>query len=287
MLHRSWIAVALAALLVLPNLAWNAAHGWLTVAHLGENAALDGPLLNPGEMLEFLGAQFGVFGPILFGALLVTIARVRREIRDERMLLLLCFVVPMLAAIALQALLSRAYANWAAPAYLAGTVAVVLWMMPRARGWLAAGLALNAAICVAVAVVVTVPRQLPDTVRAATMDRYLGRVELSRAILAEAEARGLDTIVARNRDVLADLFYTGRDAPQTFRAVPPEGRPPHHYAMSYAFEGSEAPVLYVGDGAPRCVAGAAPLATLAPEPGYWATRPKSLWQVPGDCWEAR
>jgi hypothetical protein len=139
-----WLALGAMLLLAAPNLAWNAAHGWLTVAHVGENAALGGALFHPDEMLEFLGAQFGVFGPVLFGALLVTLARSRRELRDDRMLLLLAFVAPMLAAIALQALLSRANANWAAPVYAAATVAVVHALLrDRKRALLIGSLALH------------------------------------------------------------------------------------------------------------------------------------------------
>jgi hypothetical protein len=146
-----WLALGVMLAVAAPNLVWNAAHGWLTVAHVEENAALGAPLIHPGEMLEFLGAQFGVFGPILFAGLLVTLARGRREVRDRRMLLLLCFVVPMLAAITLQALLSRANANWAAPVYAAATVAVVAALLrERKRGLLIASLALHLAAAAAI-----------------------------------------------------------------------------------------------------------------------------------------
>ena len=116
------------------------------------------------------------------------------------------------------------------------------------------------------------------------MQRYLGRVEMSRAIIDLAETQGLATVVAGDRDILADLFYTGRDSALAFRAEPVTGRPPHHYAMHWAFEGGDAPVLYVGDAAPDCVAEAAPVADLTPADGYWSRRDVAAWRVPGTCW---
>ncbi|NBC33673.1 MAG: phospholipid carrier-dependent glycosyltransferase [Alphaproteobacteria bacterium] len=128
-----YLALAIALALLAPNLAWNAAHGWLTIGHVGENAALGGPLFHPDNLADFLGAQFGVFGPILFAVLLVMLARAGRLVRSEPLFLLLSFVVPMLAVISVQALLVRAHANWAAPVYVAATLAVVAWLEQSGR----------------------------------------------------------------------------------------------------------------------------------------------------------
>ena len=281
-------AVAAFLLAIAPNLVWNVSHGLITLQHTVDNVewARDPGArvaLELGELAEFAGAQFAAFGPVFLGALAWLGATWRRRGATVRTLVL--FSLPIvLVLICAQAAVSRAYANWAAAAYLAGTVAVVVHLLDRAPGWLAAGAALNAAVAVAIPLIVTNPGLAPEPVRAAVMDRYLGRVKLSRAILATARAEGLGTVVADNRDVLADLFHTGRDAGVAIRAAPFEGRPPHHYAMTYPFEG-EGPALYVGgDAPPPCEA--EPLGTLAPA-GYWAERPRSLWRVPGDCWGAR
>ena len=61
----------LGLLLIVPNLAWNYAHSFATFSHTADNAKWGGSLVQPAKALEFFGSQFGVFGPILFGAFLV------------------------------------------------------------------------------------------------------------------------------------------------------------------------------------------------------------------------
>ena len=68
---RLYAALALGLLLIVPNLAWNYAHSFATFSHTAANADWNGSLIHPLKALEFLIEQFGVFGPILFGAFLV------------------------------------------------------------------------------------------------------------------------------------------------------------------------------------------------------------------------
>ena len=284
--------VALAALAgfllaISPNVIWNVANGLITVQHTVDNIEW---ARDPSERLglewselgEFIVAQFMVFGPLLLPVLVWAALRWRELGPDLRVLIL--FSVPIVLLICVEALLARAYANWAAPAYLTGSVAVVLWLLPSARWWLALCVALNAALSLTVAGIATQAAWVSRNLRDATMQRYLGRVEMTQAIVALARAEGVGTVVADNRDILADLFYTGRDAGLTFRAEPVEGRPPHHYAMSWAYEGGEADALYVGDYAPDCVGDAAPVADLRPEDGYWSEYRLFAWRIPGSCW---
>ena len=117
------------------------ANKFATLSHTADNAKWGGPLVHPNKALEFFGAQFGVFGPILFGALLVICWRALRQRLPEADRLLLAFSVPVLVAIFVQAFLSRAHANWAAVAYVAATVLVTATMIRDvAWRWLKASL---------------------------------------------------------------------------------------------------------------------------------------------------
>ncbi len=134
-------------IVILPNIVWNLNHDLATVSHTMDNVQWvreDTPLsgLNLTGLIEFVASQFAVFGPILFAALLVALRR------PGGFGGLLAFSLPVLLVISAEAVLARAYANWAVSAYFAGTLVAVAVLI--ARPWvLAASLAINGAICVA------------------------------------------------------------------------------------------------------------------------------------------
>ena len=72
---KFWTAMVIAGCILLPNILWNLNNGLVTFSHTADNANWTGSLLKPHKALEFFAAQFGVFGPIFFGALLVVVWR--------------------------------------------------------------------------------------------------------------------------------------------------------------------------------------------------------------------
>jgi 4-amino-4-deoxy-L-arabinose transferase-like glycosyltransferase len=133
---RYWLAATLALLLFIPNIIWNMQHGFVSFLHTKDNANLAGALFHPMKLLEFMGGQFGVFGPILFVVFLCVIFR-PAIVRDKNYALPYWFVAPLFGLIMGVALLSRAHANWAAPAYVAATLLVVAYMINTGRKRLA------------------------------------------------------------------------------------------------------------------------------------------------------
>ncbi|MEX5728059.1 4-amino-4-deoxy-L-arabinose transferase-like glycosyltransferase [Rhodovulum iodosum] len=271
-------------LVISPNLIWNAVNGFSTLQHTADNADwVRDPAARAGldyaGMAEFFAAQFAVFGPVLFAGLLAMLAQVRAVSPVQRVLLV--FSLPIVALICGQALLSGAYANWAAAAYLAGSVAVLPWLTPR---WRRASFAINGAVALALPLAaIFADRAGPATAR------YMGRSALSTDIMTAARAEGSGTVIAESRQILADLFYTGRDSGVSIFSVPPEGRPESHYALKYPFPGGEAPVILALTGAapPDCTPDAAPVARIAPASGAYRGKTVSLYLVPGDCWTDR
>ncbi len=278
-------------LTIAPNLLWNAANGFATVSHTVDNSGWrEGPALDLASSLEFLASQLLVFGPILFGALMLATAAAFRPGAGRIRHLLAVLALPLVLVFTLQALFSRANANWAAPAYLAGTLLAVPWLLGRARGWLLASFVVNGALCLAL----PIAAMQADTLRIGgrlVLARYAGLDELSRSILAEAEARGAVAILAEERAVLADLFHTGRDAALPVFAWPRDGSPRNHYEQRHAYAGAaQGPLFAVtrGERAPPC-AGApdgAPDGVIDPGPGAYEGRPFRFWLVPPDCWPA-
>lgn len=275
------------SLTILPNILWNVVNGFSTVQHTLDNAdwvrdpgARAG--FNLSNLAEFLGAQFAVFGPICFGGLIWLLLRLRGA--GEKRQLLLCFSIPILLLVSTQALISGAYANWAASTYLAASIAVLPWLTPLWR-WLSFGL--NGLVALLLPLAGVFADDLTLGGAHPVMERYLGRDEMSNTILDRARAAGVSAIVAEDRDLLADLFYSGRDADLQIYALPPKGRAPHHYALKHPWPGTEpGPVMFVSprDQILACRAEATKIGSVSPESGAYRGKIFNLFTVPGDCW---
>ena len=279
----SWgnAGVMLAACLVVisPNIAWNLSHQLTTLSHTADNVGWvrsDTPLsnLNPAGLVAFFVSQFAVMGPILFAALLVAIVRPK----DHHAMA--AFVVPAVGIVCVQALLDKAYANWAVAAYFAGIILAIKVLDHRPR-LVAVSLAINGAFCVLLPLLVIFPTiQLND---APLLARQLGRADLSRQIIAMAVDKGGIPIYADNRDVLADLFYTGRDAGVTIYAPRREGRPRNHYEQRYALpKGVKGSVLAVTAMPPQCQQPATAFA-LHTKGGAYEGNGLAAWVVDAGC----
>jgi hypothetical protein len=120
---QALLALAAAALLVAPNVWWNATHDFETLQHTAANANLGGDLFNVDELFAFIGDQFAVAG-VLAVAFILALAGFARGARDDRTRFLIAFAAPPLLFMIAQALISRAHGNWAAVAYPAAIVLV-------------------------------------------------------------------------------------------------------------------------------------------------------------------
>ncbi|WP_102223539.1 ArnT family glycosyltransferase [Acidimangrovimonas sediminis] len=286
----SWRAAALATLgfaaAIWPNVVWNAATGFPTVEHTADNIGwVRAPEARAGlhwaKLGEFFVAQFGVMGPVAFGLLLWHAARLRRLAPEERVLL--AFALPILAIVMVQALLSRAYANWAAAAYIAGAL-LVFWQGGR---WIrGAAIALNLVACVALPVMAVWPDAVRQPDGRTVMHRYMGRAALSHWIIGQAQLAALPAVVTRDRGVIADLFYTGRNSGLAFYATPPQGRPRDQYELTEALPaGTSGDVLFVTSNAgAACAQGLTPLAETTPKDGAYKGHTFRAYRVPASCW---
>ena len=64
----TWAALAIAVLLIAPNLAWNAEHQFATFEHTRDNADWNGRFPNVLGLLAYLGTQAAIIGPVPFAA---------------------------------------------------------------------------------------------------------------------------------------------------------------------------------------------------------------------------
>lgn len=251
--RRLYVALALAALLVAPNVIWNATNSFATVAHTADNANWGGSLANPGKALEFLGAQFAVFGPILFGALIwITFQAWRGGIPAEDRLLL-CFALPVLAVVTVQAFLSRAHANWAATGYVAATILVTAaFVRSRSWGWLKASFALHLVVLIAIGAAVAYAGRFSLPLAGDPFARTLGWKEIAAAAIAELEnarrrGKPYGSVITDERALTAELLYYMRSEPTPVLAWRRGNAAHDHYELTRPFSaGSPEPVLLVG-----------------------------------------
>lgn len=211
----AFLAIGLA--LLAPNIAWNAADGFITFRHTAENANLDDGLLHPVRMLEFLGGQFGVFGPVLFVVLMAALPvwwrQARRPVGDEPPgdagLALGAFCYPVIALLLLQALVSRANANWAATAYVAGTVIAIQLLVAGRRRLLAAsfGLHLAAAAALHLALATLPAVNLPGLGAKPIGARLQGWDALGSRVAAALAAEPGSVLASEYRQLLWILAY--------------------------------------------------------------------------------
>lgn len=279
---RGWVALLVAfGLVILPNILWNLSHDLTTVSHTMDNVGwvrgaswLAG--LNPAGLAEFFFSQLAVIGPVLFAALLWGYIRPGGHVE----LTLVLFSLPVVLIVCTQALLERAYANWGVAAYFAGTVFAVSLLHRRAPKLLIASVAINAAVSVLLPVLaITAP--FPESGGKPLLSRYLGRHDLSLQILDEAQRLDVEGVLATERDILADLYYAGRDTGLSVYAPPPEGRPDNYYEQNFPLPSGHGPVMLVGKSAPDCAG--KPVGKLDTKDGAYHGRKLSVWLLPEGC----
>jgi hypothetical protein len=212
-------ASALGLLIYAPNFAWNVAHGFASYHHTADNASFHGLLFNPGHFLLFFGSQFGVFGPILFAALIVLTALGRTTFSDRRAAFLAFFTWPALVLMFVVSFLSRAEPNWAAPAYVSATVLVVAALLER--GWrplVVASVALHVAAAVVLFEAGDVARALHLSLPARfdPLHRLHGYKRLGSAISTMLAEHPGAVLIGNDRETMAELLYYVAPHPQKF-----------------------------------------------------------------------
>jgi 4-amino-4-deoxy-L-arabinose transferase-like glycosyltransferase len=223
--RRAWTPAMAAAFFVTlfvvfaPNMLWNYRHHFSTLEHTAANANWKtGRLFNPMELVQFVGSQFGVFGPVPFGVLggggVLLAVRKRLAPAD---VMLLCFALPPLATVAAQAFVSRANANWAGAAYVAGSVLVAAWLLRwDARRWLIGGLAVQAVLAALFLTWVINPRTAEAMGVANSFKRARGWDQTVQTIIERSREEqalhgGLSAVAVDDRFLYNVAAYYGRD----------------------------------------------------------------------------
>ena len=208
-----YLAAAIALALFMPNLWWNLNHGNPTLQHTAQISRGAAYAPEFGRLLVFWGEQWLVGNVVLVGAFLCWLWRGkwRHSSRDGY---LLAFSLPMLLVISLQALLSRAHANWAAPAHIALVMAATLALLEfKHRFWWFLALVFNLLFAILLYHGQTLVREPLGLVPSSRNDPYWGLRnwplihQQTRELLETTAERADWRIASDDRGVLAQLQW--------------------------------------------------------------------------------
>ena len=119
------LVTVIALVTVSPNLWWNATHQMASFKHLHEISQVSTSRFHVAELLNFWGAQIGMMG--LLSTLLFVwfgLFALSKDVYDRSIFRWFCFFIVFFTVISIQALISRAFANWAAPCF----VSAIIWL---------------------------------------------------------------------------------------------------------------------------------------------------------------
>jgi 4-amino-4-deoxy-L-arabinose transferase-like glycosyltransferase len=285
-----WLALLIATVIVAPNILWNLENGLATFKHTGDNIQGGGIEFSPLKGLEFIGAQFLVFGPVVFAVLLAAIVRIASPAISRADRLMLAFAIPPLALVTAVGFVTRALANWAAPAFVSAAIVTVALLIRRgAWKWLALSLGLGVVAQVAMLAgdAIATRAHLPWLANGDVYHRTLGWRALGERAGEIARRVGARTIVGEVRDDEASLLYYWRDQPEQILAWQRGPVPDHQFEITRALTAAAPqPLLFVS----RCSAtgrltaqftSVEPVGQFDVPTGPTTTRPYSAFKLEG------
>ncbi len=213
--ERDWRGLAIATttglIVFSPNLIWQLSHDFVTASHVVEDAAPGGSLWNIGKFGEFAGAQLGVIGPLWFLAILGGLFW-RGWGQDWQMRMLGWQTYTLLIPILILAFATRAQPNWAAPAYVAGSIFAARYFLTRDWGWALKWQAIPGAIAAIALYAATIaysaaPLSLPRTPDPFKKMRIA--TDFCAVTLAVMGEEGAEAILSNDRRRLSECMFQG------------------------------------------------------------------------------
>lgn len=232
---RWWVAVAIALVILAPNIAWNAANDFATLRHTGDNIEGSGLRFSILNALEFVGAQFGVMGPIVFAVFLILLFRPSWIVFEKADRLMIAFALPPLVLVTLVGFATKAFANWAAPSIVSLTIVAVAMLVRRMEfRWLYATIIIGvvAQVVLPVADANAGRVSLPFLKNPDIYARTVGWRRLAEAVGDRAQQLGARTVAAELRDSIAALTYYLRDRDIQVVSFPSTILRDHHFNLS-------------------------------------------------------
>lgn len=207
---QSWAGLALAGLLFLPVILWNAAHGWASFLKQGGRLGDFAPARAAQFLGELLGGQIGLATPLVFVILAAgtwTALRTARRGGDPATGLIACLVLVPGAVFLQHALGDRVQGNWPAVLYPAAALAGA-GFAPQLRRWQSPAIALGLAITLLVYLqAMAAPFPLPPRLDP-TLIKLAGWPGLAAQVAKLARAENARFVAADSYDVASELAFS-------------------------------------------------------------------------------
>lgn len=275
----TWLAMVIALLLIAPNVLWNAEHSFATFSHTRDNAGAWGERFpNILGVLEFVGIQLAIIGPVPFAAFVLTMIGASVKLPSSPKRLLLFHSMPVFLLFIGQALIAKANGNWGATAFPAAVILATAAML--SLGW-RRGMIITLAISGVALAVLSFAGALAGTLTAGPAGRELGKLvgwgDLAANIKRIADANEVKTVVFPQRGLTASMIYELRDSGldvKAWRADP--DHPLDHFELTRPWGASDpGPVLFFTIGhapAPEAIAARATRLEVFPTEVFIARR---------------
>lgn len=234
-----WLALAIGFVILMPNIWWNSQHSFATLSHTGDNIGWRGLNLHPLKALEFLLSQFGVFGPILMGVYLAALWRVKLIGGEKAHQFLVAFSLPILLIIIFQALMSKAYANWAALTYVGASILVADLLVNKMPPlWVKLSHSIHVVIFIALSLAVTIagPGQLVLPGGVEPFKRTQGSAEMADIVRLRLAEGNYQAVITAGRKVSALMYYQLRDDSVKVLAWRHGSHANDHFELMHSFQ---------------------------------------------------
>ena len=233
------ISICIFLIVCTPNFYWNYLNDLSTINHTAYNANLNVISLNYIEPIKFIATQLIICGPFILIAYLFRIKKIKLNNKNE--FLLICFSLPILVIIIIQALLKTSNANWAATAFPAVIILIGSFFYFNYKSifrfFIILNLVLNFCIFLFLTKVFVTGSFYPIQIKSDPLRKLKGYPEISEKINLIIKKEKFKAILFTKRNDIAKFsYYLRTDNKNTKRFyLTLRHSPINHYEYFYDF----------------------------------------------------
>ena len=251
---KGLVLALISSCIILPNLIWNYKNNFVTISHTIDNANMkNGLTLNPAELLTFWVDQLGVFGPISLIILILAIIiffKFRGVYNNKTINLLLILTIIPLALISLQALFSRANANWAVTSYVSGSIILAHYLTrhgSKLKTWVLSGIVIQSVVCLSGFIILSNVNMMNRAGLTNSVKRLISWPETVSAvenIINQGHMNSTYEFVAIDkRTMFYSLFYYGLNDKLPLKMWTFGKKPLSHAELTHPLQKQDGPIL--------------------------------------------